>query len=81
MNKIEIIKATQYTSPNGYKLTFSPKDVAIIKDANDNDVSVIGKNQAQLDELYELLKFGMNHRIKMLDKAIADTIHNDETHN
>ena len=62
MNKIEIVQTPVYTSPNGFKVVYDHNGKRNVYDQQDGPMSVIGKSNPHLQEIYDLMKFAENHR-------------------
>lgn len=71
--QITQVTKTIYTSPSGYTLEFGQRGNAIVKDKDGYDVSVIGKSNPALTEIYELIKFGQQHQAHQLGTPAHDT--------
>ncbi len=60
--QIEIIQTPVYTSPNGFKVVYDHNGKRNVFDNDGLPMSVIGKSNPHLQEIYDLMKFAENHR-------------------
>lgn len=75
--KIELIQIPIYTSQNGFKVVYDHNGKRNVYDQQGNPMSVIGKSNPHLQEIYELMKFAENHHKHLLTPINTD----DDTHN
>jgi hypothetical protein len=75
--KIELKQVPVYTSPTGFTVVYDHKGKRTVYDKDEHQMSVIGKSNPHLKEIYELMKFAENHR----NHQLTNTIHDDDGHN
>jgi len=74
MSKIELIQTPIYTSDNGFQVVYDHKGKRTVYDQNGNPMSVIGKSNPHLQEVYDLMKFAEQHRNHSLEITPAHDV-------
>jgi hypothetical protein len=73
-NKIELIQTPIYTSPNGFQVVYDHKGKRSVFDVDGLPMSVIGKSNPHLQEIYDLMKFAEQHRSHSLQTTPAHDV-------
>ena len=74
MSKIELIQMPIYTSDNGFKVVYDHTGKRSVYDVDGLPMSVIGKSNPHLQEIYDLMKFAENHRNHSLQSTPAHDV-------